>query len=45
MKELDVGSLPVRENDRLIGVLTDRDIAIRSVAAGHDPKWTTFETR
>jgi CBS domain-containing protein len=38
MKELDVGSLPVCESDRLIGVLTDRDIAIRCVAQGHDPK-------
>jgi len=38
MKELDVGSLPVCENDRLVGILTDRDIAIRSVAAGHDPR-------
>jgi len=38
MKDLDVGSLPVCDNDRLVGVLTDRDIAVRSVAAGHDPK-------
>jgi CBS domain-containing protein len=37
MKELDVGSLPVCENDRLAGMLTDRDIVVRSVAEGHDP--------
>jgi CBS domain-containing protein len=37
MKELDVGSLPVCDNDRLQGILTDRDIIIRSVAEGHDP--------
>jgi CBS domain-containing protein len=37
MKELDVGSLPVCENDRLTGILTDRDIILRSVAEGHDP--------
>src|SRR5262245_21736757 len=37
MKALDVGSLPVCENDRLVGIVTDRDIAIRSVASGHDP--------
>lgn len=37
MKELDVGSLPVCENDRLAGILTDRDIILRSVAEGHDP--------
>jgi CBS domain-containing protein len=38
MRDLDVGSLPVCDNDRLVGVVTDRDIAVRSVAAGHDPK-------
>lgn len=37
MKELDVGSLPVCDNDRLQGMLTDRDIILRSVAEGHDP--------
>jgi CBS domain-containing protein len=37
MKELDVGSLPVCEDDRLAGILTDRDIVLRSVAEGHDP--------
>lgn len=30
----DVGSLPVGENDRLIGMLTDRDIVVRAVALG-----------
>jgi len=39
MKELDVGVLPVCENDRLVGVLTDRDLAVRCVSAGLDP-WT-----
>jgi CBS domain-containing protein len=38
MKSLDVGSLPVCDNDRLVGVITDRDIALRSVAEGHDPR-------
>ena len=37
MKELDVGSLPVCDNDRLQGMVTDRDIILRSVAEGHDP--------
>jgi CBS domain-containing protein len=37
MKELDVGSLPVCDNDRLQGMLTDRDIIVRSVAEGQDP--------
>ena len=38
MADLDSGVLPVRENDRLIGMITDRDIAIRAVAAGKAPK-------
>ena len=38
MADLDSGVLPVRENDRLIGMITDRDIAIRAVAAGKAPE-------
>jgi CBS domain-containing protein len=34
MKQTDTGALPVGENDRLVGMITDRDIAIRAVAAG-----------
>ena len=41
MKSLDVGSLPVCRNDKLIGVITDRDIAIRAVAKGQDPNTST----
>jgi CBS domain-containing protein len=37
MAEIDVGALPVGENDRLIGVITDRDIAVRAVAEGKAP--------
>jgi CBS domain-containing protein len=40
MKRLNVGMLPVCRDDHLIGVLTDRDIAIRGVANGLDPKQT-----
>jgi CBS domain-containing protein len=36
MMELDVGSIPVGENDRLIGMVTDRDITCRAVANGKD---------
>jgi CBS domain-containing protein len=36
MKELDVGSLPVCDGERLQGLLTDRDIAVRLVAAELD---------
>ena len=34
MADVDVGSLPVQENDRLVGMITDRDIVIRAVAQG-----------
>lgn len=37
MAECDAGLLPVGENDRLVGVITDRDIAVRGVAEGRDP--------
>ena len=37
MAEIDAGALPVGENDRLVGMITDRDIAIRAVAAGKGP--------
>lgn len=37
MAQLDTGMLPVGENDRLVGVITDRDIAVRAVAAGKLP--------
>jgi CBS domain-containing protein len=38
MVELDVGAIPVADNDRLVGMLTDRDICVRAVAAGKSPK-------
>ena len=38
MRDGDFGILPIQENDRLVGVLTDRDIAVRGVAEGYDPK-------
>ena len=37
MAEIGAGSMPVGENDRLIGMITDRDIAIRAVAQGKGP--------
>ena len=37
MKECDCGILPVREGDRLIGMITDRDITVRAVAKGLGP--------
>jgi CBS domain-containing protein len=43
MRDLDVGSIPVCDGDRLIGMVTDRDIAIRSTAEGEDPTLTKVE--
>ena len=37
MAAIDAGALPVGENDRLIGMITDRDIAVRAVAQGKGP--------
>ncbi|HKB02725.1 MAG TPA: CBS domain-containing protein [Gemmataceae bacterium] len=37
MQALDIGSLPVCENDRLVGMVTDRDVTVRTTAAGADP--------
>lgn len=33
----DAGSMPVSDGDRLVGMITDRDIAVRGVAKGHGP--------
>jgi CBS domain-containing protein len=41
MKGLDVGILPVCDGDRLMGMLTDRDIVVRIIADQRDPKQTT----
>jgi CBS domain-containing protein len=41
MRDGDFGLLPVGENDRLVGTLTDRDITVRAVASGKDPNITT----
>src|SRR5712692_9735342 len=37
MADIDAGALPVGENDRLVGMITDRDIVIRAVAQGKSP--------
>ena len=41
MRDGDVGDVLVTENGRLVGILTDRDIAVRVVAEGRDPQATT----
>jgi CBS domain-containing protein len=40
MRHLDIGPLPVCEGERLVGMLTDRDITVRAVAEGRDPVTT-----
>ena len=37
MRDLDVGALPVCDGETLVGMVTDRDIAVRGVAAGMNP--------
>jgi CBS domain-containing protein len=42
MRDLDVGPLPVcGDDDRLAGMITDRDLVVRAVAEGKDPRTTT----
>jgi CBS domain-containing protein len=41
MKNEDIGALPVGENDRLIGMITDRDITMRAVAEDRPPSSTS----
>lgn len=36
MRDEDIGAVPIGENDRLVGMVTDRDIALRSFADGQD---------
>lgn len=36
MREEDIGAVPVTENEQLLGMVTDRDIVIRGLVAGHD---------
>ncbi len=36
MEQYDIGAIPVGENDRLVGMVTDRDIAVRALANGKD---------
>jgi CBS domain-containing protein len=37
MKKIDAGALPVAEQNKLVGMLTDRDIAVRGIAEGKGP--------
>lgn len=41
MKALDIGMIPVYDGDRLVGMLSDRDITVRATAEGRDPATTS----
>ncbi len=43
MKTLNVGTLPICDGDALLGMITDRDIALRVVASSYDPSTTTVK--
>lgn len=43
MQKSDCGSVLVAKDDRLVGVITDRDLALRCVAESHNPAETTAE--
>lgn len=43
MDDINVGALPVCDGDRVVGLITDRDIVIRSVSAGQDPNSTRVQ--
>ena len=43
MRDGDYGFMPVGENDRLVGIVTDRDLAIRGTAKGSDPNKTKLQ--
>ena len=38
METEDVGAVPLVEGDRLVGIVTDRDIVVRAIAKGKDPR-------
>ena len=43
MKDLNVGPIPVCEGERVLGILTDRDIVVRAVAEGRDARTTRVQ--
>ena len=43
MREQDIGSLPITDDEKLVGMITDRDITTRVVAEAADPKLTSVE--
>ncbi len=45
MAEIDAGALPVGQDDHLVGMITDRDIAVRAVALGKSPNMGEIKVR
>ena len=43
MDQFDIGLLPVHDGTRVVGVITDRDITVRAVSAGKDPRLTRVD--
>lgn len=43
MQKHNIGSVPVCNNEKVVGILTDRDIVVRNIAGGQDPKSTRVE--
>lgn len=37
MRDMDIGFMPLAENDKMVGMITDRDITVRAIAEGKDP--------
>jgi CBS domain-containing protein len=43
MKDKGVGALPVVEDGKVIGIITDRDVSVYAIAMGHDPQTTEVQ--
>lgn len=43
MHQNDIGAVPIGKDDKLVGMITDRDLALRVVAEGRDPSATSAE--
>ncbi len=43
MQRLDCGFMPIAENEKIVGVVTDRDITLRTIPMGKDPQKTSIK--
>jgi len=44
LSDLNVGALPVVDNGKLVGIITDRDVSVYAIAKGRDPQSTDVQT-